>query len=82
MPSFVDSKGVKTRKPLSKRFGKRVRELRRLRQWSQEEFAAIAELDRSYTGAIERGEQNPSLWIVARIAEAFEVTISELCAGV
>lgn len=59
-----------------------MRELRRLKRWSQEEFAAIAELDRSYMGAIERGDQNPSLWIVARIADALEVTISELCLGV
>ncbi len=73
---------MKSRHALSKRFGKRVRELRRLNRWSQEEFAAIAELDRSYMGAIERGEQNPSLWIVARIADALDVTISELCLGV
>ena len=42
----------------------------------------MAELDRSYMGAIERGEQNPSLWIIARIADALEVTVSELCLGV
>jgi len=73
---------VKSKKALSKRFGKRVRELRRLSNWSQEEFAAVAGLDRSYMGAIERGEQNPSLWIVGRIADALKVSISELCEGV
>lgn len=59
-----------------------MRELRRLNALSQEEFADIAGLDRSYTGAIERGEQNPSLWIIARIADALELSISELCDGV
>lgn len=73
---------MKSKKAVSKRFGRRVRELRRLNQFSQEEFAEVAGLDRSYMGAIERGEQNPSLWIVARIADAFDITISELCDGV
>ncbi len=56
--------------------------MRRLRNLSQEEFAAVAGLDRSYMGAIERGEQNPSLWIIARIADALEVTVADLCQGV
>ena len=59
-----------------------MRDLRRLKGWSQEEFAAIAEMDRSYMGAIERGDQNPSLWVVARIADALNVSVSELCLGV
>ncbi|WP_143491012.1 helix-turn-helix transcriptional regulator, partial [Pseudomonas sp. Bc-h] len=66
---------MKSKAALTKRFGKRVREMRRLRNLSQEEFAAVAGLDRSYMGAIERGEQNPSLWIIARIADALEVTV-------
>jgi DNA-binding XRE family transcriptional regulator len=74
--------GVKSKAALTKRFGKRVREMRRLRNLSQEEFAAVAGLDRSYMGAIERGEQNPSLWIIARIADALEVTVADLCQGV
>jgi transcriptional regulator with XRE-family HTH domain len=73
---------VLTRRPLQKRFGKRVKELRRLNGLSQEEFAELAGMDRSYMGAVERGEQNPSLWIVGRIAQALEVTISSLCEGV
>ncbi len=56
--------------------------LRRRKRLSQEAFAALAEIDRSYMGAIERGEQNPSLWILSRIAEALGITISELCRDV
>jgi transcriptional regulator with XRE-family HTH domain len=73
---------VITKRPLQKRFGRRVKELRRLKELSQEEFADLACMDRSYMGAIERGEQNPSLWIVGRIAEALDVTIATLCDGV
>jgi transcriptional regulator with XRE-family HTH domain len=75
----MHSLSVKSKKSLNKRFGKRVRELRRQKKLSQEAFAEIAELDRSYMGALERGEQNPSLWIVARIADALGITLSELC---
>ncbi|MBX9770600.1 MAG: helix-turn-helix domain-containing protein [Candidatus Obscuribacterales bacterium] len=56
--------------------------LRRRKHLSQEAFAALAEIDRSYMGAVERGEQNPSLWILWRIAHALGITISELCQDV
>jgi transcriptional regulator with XRE-family HTH domain len=69
---------VKNRKSLLKKFGLAVRRERRSQGYSQEEFAGVAGLDRSYMGAIERGEQNPSLWTVARIASALEVSISYL----
>jgi len=82
LPSLISDISVKSKATITKRFGKRVRELRLVRSWSQEEFAAISGLDRSYTGAIERGEQNPSLWIIARIAVAFDISVSELCQGV
>jgi len=82
LPSLISNINVKSKATITKRFGKRVRELRLVRSWSQEEFASIAGLDRSYTGAIERGEQNPSLWIMARIAAAFDISVAELCQGV
>ena len=69
---------MKNRKTLLKKFGQSVRRLRLSQRLSQEEFAAAAGLDRSYVGAIERGEQNPSLWTIARLAAALEVTFSEL----
>jgi transcriptional regulator with XRE-family HTH domain len=55
-------------------FGERVRELRQKRGWSQEEFAAHAELDRSYVGCIERGERNVSLENICKIADALGVS--------
>jgi transcriptional regulator with XRE-family HTH domain len=65
-----------------RKFGKRVRQLRKEEGWSQEYFAHLAELDRSYMGAIERGEQNPTFKNISRIASAFSKTISELCEGI
>ena len=59
-------------------FGKRVRELRKERGLSQVELAAKVGIDRSYMGFLERGERNPSLEVIAKIAEALSVTPDEL----
>lgn len=59
-------------------FGKRVRELRKERGLSQVELASKVGIDRSYMGFLERGERNPSLEMIAKIAEALSVTPDEL----
>lgn len=59
-------------------FGKRVREIRKERGLSQVELAAKVGIDRSYMGFLERGERNPSLEVIAKIAEALSVTPDEL----
>lgn len=60
------------------RFGSRIRELRKERGFSQEGFAAASGLDRSYYGAVERGERNVSLENIAAIARALETPVREL----
>lgn len=59
-------------------FGKRLRELRKSRGWSREEFALRVGLDRSYVGGVERGERNVSLENICLIAEALSIPTSEL----
>ncbi|MGH3087916.1 MAG: helix-turn-helix domain-containing protein [Rubrobacteraceae bacterium] len=61
-------------------FGQRARKLRRERGYSQERFAMISGLDRSYYGGVERGERNVSLDNIAAIAQALDVPVSELFA--
>ena len=63
-------------------FGERVRELRIATGLSQAAFAASADLDRLYLGRLERGMQNPTLLVVARIAVELGVTMAELLAGI
>ena len=64
--------------PVTLAFGAAVRALRRERGYGQEGFAAHAGLDRSYYGAIERGEFNVSLDTIIKLARALDTTASEL----
>lgn len=59
-------------------FGRRVRELRKAKGYSQERFAMASGLDRSYYGAVERGERNVSLENIAVIAQALDIPVKEL----
>jgi predicted transcriptional regulator len=45
---------------------------------SQEEFADICGMDRTYIGGIERGERNVSLVNIERIAKALKMSIPRL----
>ena len=65
-----------------KRFGQRVRELRRAQGLSQEAFAAKCGLDRTYMGGIERGERNLALRNIEKISLTLGVTPSELLKGI
>ena len=60
--------------------GKRIRALRLRTGLSQEKFAARAGLDRTYYAGIERGERNPSVKQLAKIAAALAVPIGALFA--
>jgi DNA-binding XRE family transcriptional regulator len=59
-------------------FGTGVRIARKERKVTQEELALKSGIDRSYLGAIERGDQNAGLLHIARIAKALDMTIAEL----
>jgi len=57
---------------------KKIKLLRATRGWSQETLAELCGFSRSYITNIESGKHNLSLDNLERIAEAFEVPISEL----
>lgn len=58
--------------------GKNVRKIRQQRRMTQEKLAFEAEIDLTYVGGIERGKRNPSLMVMARIAEALSVPLTKL----
>ena len=59
-------------------FGARMRQLRKAKGLSQEALAFNCGLDRSYLGAIERGEKNVSLINIHRIADALRIQPADL----
>lgn len=61
-----------------KKFGGRLRRLRKDRGYSQEGFAHLVDLDRTYIGGIERGERNPGLKVILRIALALNINAGDL----
>ena len=61
-----------------KTLGANVRRIRRARRLTQEELAFSAEVDLTYMGGIERGRRNPSLLVMARIADALSVKLTDL----
>src|SRR5450759_4769095 len=61
--------------------GKRIHELRAAKKWSQEEFAHVSGLHRTYIGQIERGEKNISFDNLSRVASALGVNLAGLLEG-
>lgn len=61
-------------------FGRRVRTLRETLGWSQERLAERAGLHWTYVGGIERGERNPALDNINRLAQALGVSLAALFA--
>lgn len=67
-----------SRDPILIALGAAIRKQRLLRKLSQERLAGLAELDRSYVGQIERGENSIALHPLIRIADALDTTAAKL----
>jgi transcriptional regulator with XRE-family HTH domain len=62
----------------SEAVGRAIREARKQQGYTQEAFASAAGLDRSYMGAIERGEFNLTLETLLKVTAALGISASEL----
>jgi len=76
----VVSKGP-TPDKTTREFGTRIRTLRKELALSQEDLGEVAGLHRTYIGHLERGEVNPSLINILRVAKALKVDPSDLVSG-
>jgi transcriptional regulator with XRE-family HTH domain len=63
---------------IRKRFGERVRTLRKNRGISQATLAEACDLDRTYIVDIERGNRNVGLLNIEKLAVALDVSLSWL----
>ena len=64
-----------------KLLGKRIKNLRRGRKLSQEKLGFACGLTQHYVSQVEKGERNVSIVTLRAIAQALEVTLSELMQG-
>jgi len=62
-----------------RKLGRRVKELREAKGWTQQHLAAGLGVEQSYVSGIERGIYAPSFIRLARLAVLFDMKISELC---
>lgn len=58
--------------------GERLRVFRHTKNLSQEKFAELAGLDRTYVSGLERGKRNPSFLMLIRLSESLGVKPSKL----
>ena len=60
------------------KFGQRIRELRQKTGLSQEKFALMIGMDRTYFSSVESGKRNISLINIKKIADGLEITVDKL----
>ena len=64
------------------KIGKRVRNLRLDRGWSQEELADRSGVNRSYMSRVELGKSDVSLSVLHKIARTLGISLAELLTGI
>ena len=60
------------------KFGQKLQKVRKSKKISQEELAEILSMHRTYVRFIERGERNPTIRTLYKVAKALKVNSSEL----
>jgi ribosome-binding protein aMBF1 (putative translation factor) len=63
---------------VAKALGRRIRQLRNVKGWSQEYLADEAGMHRTYLWGIEQGVRNPSIRHLSQIADALGVSVASL----
>jgi len=59
-------------------FGKVLREVRKQSGLTQEQLALAAEIDRTFVSLIERGERQPTIRVLFKLAAAMRVPAAQL----
>jgi transcriptional regulator with XRE-family HTH domain len=67
-----------THKHILGNFGRKMQKVRQSKGITQEELASMLSMHRTYIGLIERGERNPTVRTLYKIAKALKVKASEL----
>lgn len=67
---------------IQKRFGQRIQTLRKKLGMSQEKFALLIDMDRTYYASVEAGKRNISICNIEKIATGLGVSLEELFHGI
>lgn len=67
-----------THKHILENFGRKIQSVRKSKGITQEELASMLSMHRTYVGFIERGERNPTIRTLYKIAKALKVEGKEL----
>lgn len=66
------------RSTVSKKIGVRIADLRKEKGLTQEKLAELAHLNRTFVGYIEKGDRNPSVETITKIAKVLGVSLDEI----
>lgn len=67
---------------INEAFGIRLRQLRKAKGWSLLELSVRANVNHNYLCDLENGRRNPTLAVLYRISNAFDITLSSLLLGI
>ena len=67
---------------INKQLGARIRYLRQQKNWTIEDLALEAGINRNYLCDLERGSRNPTVNILNKIAKALDINLSTLFEGI
>jgi transcriptional regulator with XRE-family HTH domain len=66
---------------VKQKFGEKMLEIRISKGLSQEKFAELLGIDRTYVSGIERGRRNVSLILLDKISTSLSISLSDLLNG-
>lgn len=64
------------------RFGRNLKQARKRRGWTQEDLGHAAGLHSTEIGRLERGDREPRLSTIVKLARALKITAADLLDGV
>ena len=67
---------------INKQLGMRIKYLRSIKKWSQEDLALEAGINKNYLSDLERGSRNPTVKVLDKIAKTLGITLEELFKGI
>jgi transcriptional regulator with XRE-family HTH domain len=70
--------GKRAPSAVKKTFGSRLRALRKAASMSQLELGERSGLDYTYVGGIERGERNPTLEVISKLADGLQIEVEQM----